>query len=228
MKTGVYALIGSGADHSAYVIKILKERLCSGEHTECATCLLIEERKHYQTLWLEPEKQLYTRADFELFFQAISFERTSDPLFVIITKADRLSVSVSNNLLKVLEEPPFGVTIYLLADTKESLLETIASRCIILSVSHREQTKFEQLKKSFTTDKKVSLVEFSSYELPNEVESRQVIDELIIYWKETLGVSSSPHFSKIDFWMNARSTLPMSGSSKLFWRTQFLIWQSIK
>ena len=49
---------------------------------------------------------------------------------VIVEQADRLNDDAQNAFLKMLEEPPAGVTIVLCADEEECLLPTVRSRCV--------------------------------------------------------------------------------------------------
>jgi DNA polymerase III delta' subunit len=49
---------------------------------------------------------------------------------VIVEAAHRLNEDAQNALLKMLEEPPAGVTIILCADDEECLLPTVRSRCV--------------------------------------------------------------------------------------------------
>jgi DNA polymerase III subunit delta' len=49
---------------------------------------------------------------------------------VIVEAAHRLNDDAQNALLKMLEEPPAGVTIILCADDEECLLPTVRSRCV--------------------------------------------------------------------------------------------------
>jgi DNA polymerase III subunit delta' len=49
---------------------------------------------------------------------------------VVIEAAHRLNEDAQNALLKMLEEPPAGVTIVLCADDEECLLPTVRSRCV--------------------------------------------------------------------------------------------------
>jgi DNA polymerase III delta' subunit len=49
---------------------------------------------------------------------------------VIVEAAHRLNEDAQNALLKMLEEPPAGVTIVLCADDEECLLPTVRSRCV--------------------------------------------------------------------------------------------------
>ena len=49
---------------------------------------------------------------------------------VVVEQAHRLNDDAQNAFLKMLEEPPAGVTIVLCADDEESLLPTVRSRCV--------------------------------------------------------------------------------------------------
>jgi DNA polymerase III, delta subunit len=53
----------------------------------------------------------------------------------IVEQADRLNEEAQNALLKLLEEPPAGVTIVLCADDDECLLPTVRSRCARVRLS---------------------------------------------------------------------------------------------
>ena len=53
----------------------------------------------------------------------------------IINNAEKMTVEAQNALLKTLEEPPNYAIIILVTNNKESLLETIKSRCDIIKFS---------------------------------------------------------------------------------------------
>jgi DNA polymerase-3 subunit delta' len=71
------------------------------------------------------------------------------PRVAIVEQAHRLNEDAQNALLKMLEEPPLGVTIVLCADDEERLLPTVRSRCVRVrlgSVAGREiETWLSQL-----------------------------------------------------------------------------------
>lgn len=53
----------------------------------------------------------------------------------IINHAEKLNVNSSNTILKFIEEPPSGIIAILVTDNIYQLLETIISRCIIISLN---------------------------------------------------------------------------------------------
>jgi DNA polymerase III, delta subunit len=50
----------------------------------------------------------------------------------LVERADRLNEDAQSALLKILEEPPAGVTIVLCADREDLLLPTVRSRCVLI------------------------------------------------------------------------------------------------
>jgi DNA polymerase-3 subunit delta' len=57
----------------------------------------------------------------------------------IINKADKLNASSSNTILKFLEEPEEGIIAILVTNNRYQLLETISSRCQIISLNGQVQ-----------------------------------------------------------------------------------------
>src|SRR6185437_9430791 len=63
---------------------------------------------------------------------------------IVIEDAQLLTPEAQNALLKVLEEPPANTFIILGAETKESLLPTILSRCQIVQVEEESKELSEK------------------------------------------------------------------------------------
>lgn len=55
---------------------------------------------------------------------------------LIVWMAERMNPPASNKLLKLIEEPPAGTVILLVAEDEEQLLQTIRSRCQVLHFPH--------------------------------------------------------------------------------------------
>ncbi len=71
----------------------------------------------------------------------------ADKRVFVIDFADTMNTQSQNALLKVLEEPPKTVMFILIVQNKASLLDTIISRCVILSLNSPEFSKgFEFIK----------------------------------------------------------------------------------
>lgn len=66
----------------------------------------------------------------------------------IIDFADTMNEQSQNALLKVLEEPPGNIIFVLIAESKSALLETIISRCVILTLNVPPKEKAIELIKS--------------------------------------------------------------------------------
>lgn len=84
----------------------------------------------------------------------------------IITDANKLNESSSNTLLKFLEEPPDNVIAILLSDNIYSLLDTIVSRCQIISLRKNDDDKIEQslsLNNEDTDELITSTIKFINY-----------------------------------------------------------------
>ncbi|MDP4144253.1 MAG: DNA polymerase III subunit delta' [Bacillota bacterium] len=66
-----------------------------------------------------------------------------DKKITIVHDADKMTVQAQNAFLKTIEEPPRGVTIILLAETLDTILETIKSRCQIHKLRRLNQSEMD-------------------------------------------------------------------------------------
>ncbi len=117
---------------------IAKACLCAAEEKPCLSCKschLVEVGSHPDYLLIEPQgtsikvdQIRYLRS--EAFLQPLS----ADGRVFVIDAAHTMNEQAQNALLKVLEEPPGGVTFLLLAKSASFLLETIRSRAVCFSL----------------------------------------------------------------------------------------------
>lgn len=63
---------------------------------------------------------------------------------IIIHEGSKLTIQAQNALLKTIEEPPQGVYIILLAESLETLLETIKSRCQVYKLTPLNNKQIEK------------------------------------------------------------------------------------
>ena len=81
---------------------------------------------------IEPEGSSIKIAQIRKLQTDVLVKPHSDYKIYIINKAEKMTVESQNALLKTLEEPPAYVIIILITSNKNSLLDTIKSRCEII------------------------------------------------------------------------------------------------
>ena len=113
---------------------------------ECLACRQINEQRYADLTVLEVEKG---SKDLKI-DQVREMQQTlalspyqSRFRMVLIPDFQRATIGASNALLKSLEEPPSKALLILTADAKESLLETIASRCEVIRLRPSSIEKLE-------------------------------------------------------------------------------------
>lgn len=114
--------------------------VCDGENSpcgECRGCHLAEIGTHPDITVIAPEdgKKNITVAQ----IRALRTEAYVKPHMAVrrvfvIDKADTMNEQAQNAILKVLEEPPADIIFILIAESAAALLDTIISRCTVLSL----------------------------------------------------------------------------------------------
>ena len=108
----------------------------------CQNCKRIVSKNYPDIYRLERETQSIGTDQIAHFIRELSMTAyESDDKIFIVPDAENLTVQAANRLLKFIEEPHKGTTIFLLTDNVNSLLPTIQSRCQMidlqpLSVNH--------------------------------------------------------------------------------------------
>ena len=74
----------------------------------------------------------------------------------IIHEAEKMNSSAANSILKFLEEPEPGIIAILITDNMYQLLDTIISRCQIISLSNSKNYSFLEMSPQ-TSLEKISL-----------------------------------------------------------------------
>lgn len=118
--------------------------VCSGEDVPCGNCRnceLLSAGSHPDVAITAPEENKKNIAVAQI--RALKGETYIKPHIAscrvfIIDFSDTLNEQSQNALLKVLEEPPGNTVFILIAESKASLLETIISRCVVLTLSNPE------------------------------------------------------------------------------------------
>ena len=114
--------------------------VCGGENPPCGVCRgchLAQIGTHPDITVTAPEdgKKNITVAQIrELRLEAYVKPHMADRRVFVIDKADSMNEQAQNALLKVLEEPPGDIIFILIAESAAALLDTIISRCTVLSL----------------------------------------------------------------------------------------------
>jgi DNA polymerase-3 subunit delta' len=227
--------VGSHEMAKKQVFSIIKQQVCVQDGcNRCAVCSAIEQQQYHAALWLYPETR-YTLEQFDPLFKKLSFGLDEgEQFFIVIQKADCLSQSCANSLLKVLEEPPPGYYFLLTAERLNDLLPTIRSRCMIHMVAYGEQTvQHQDLFDFLTTTKGYNPVAFAQQLYQSNINEREVMeltDALLSFWMQQYKTGVAKEMpdrceeaqKMITILKAAHSKLPMPGSSKLFLRDLYL------
>ena len=126
--------VGAGKTEAALLLA--QSQLCpNGGADNCDECGRVRRRTHPDLHVLEPEgAQSYLLEQIaQLARDAFLKPMRARRKVYIIKEADRLSASTANAFLKLLEEPPPSVRFILIARTRAGVLDTIASRCQLVS-----------------------------------------------------------------------------------------------
>jgi DNA polymerase III delta prime subunit len=213
--------------------KYLQSMFCP-QHgcTVCKICIMINNHQHHSVAWFYPEKnysveQLTTMLD----LLSLSLDEM-EHYFIILQKADLLTHASANRLLKSIEEPPQGYHFILLAQRREAMLPTIRSRCIIKSFyNNQEEHGSSHPLLKFFIHPGLSPLDFLK-ELETckitEQESIELLDAILAHWlhyykRACLEQTTRTTIEKtIALLSSSLETLPMPGSSKIFWKNLFL------
>lgn len=115
--------------------------VCIGENAPCGSCRgchLAQTGTHPDITYAAPEdgKKNITVAQIRsLRNEAYVKPHMAERRVFVIDMADTMNEQAQNALLKVLEEPPGAVIFILITESKAALLDTVISRCTVLSLS---------------------------------------------------------------------------------------------
>ncbi len=167
-----HAILIEGDNHSKVkdiALYIAKAAVCNSKSIPCGNC----KNCHLADADTHPDIIHITTIDGKKFLSVSQIRDVRTEAFVkahsaankifIIEEAHRMNEQAQNALLKVLEEPPKNVIFILLVPSKTVLLDTIISRCVLLSVQESDCTEGEYRE---TADKFIDLLlSGSEYEM---------------------------------------------------------------
>ena len=114
----------------------------------CNQCKVIDDNNYIELevidtddLWLKKESIDKLQKDFN--YKPIIGHRK----IYIIKNADKIRESLANTLLKFIEEPEEGIIAILITDNKSKILDTIISRCQVISLNNNNNNNRIDLEK---------------------------------------------------------------------------------
>ena len=93
----------------------------------CSSCRRFASGNHQEFYYLEPEKRKLKIEQFRAVRERFYLGR--ERKVCLIDQAETMTPETTSSLLKILEEPPSGLTFILLAEHPRALFDTILSRC---------------------------------------------------------------------------------------------------
>jgi len=125
-----------------FALAFAKYVLCPNNYTNCNNCVNctqcqnIDSKEFLELKIIEAEGQWIKKNQLEeLQYDFSKKSVLGNKKIYIINGAEKLNVSSSNSLLKFLEEPEEGITAILITNNKYQLLDTIISRCQVLTLN---------------------------------------------------------------------------------------------
>lgn len=124
-----HAYFLEGGIGEGFALWLASRILCDAHESDCITCSRISNYNHPDVIVIRPEG-LDIKVDQirELHYKAAYKSVDGNGQIFIVVGADKMNLQASNALLKFLEEPKPDVTILLLGQSRDSLIETIRSR----------------------------------------------------------------------------------------------------
>jgi len=196
--------------------------------------------QHERVLWMPLQRRQHRREDIAEIFTRMQYTRSSDdPYMIILEYADCLTYAAANSMLKVLEEPPAGYYIFLLATCQEAVISTMQSRCHIYHYVSEQAYTHHALYQAFTQTHQLApdhIDHALTDRVPTEYETRILLDALHATWMQRYRQAVASGIYHEQRWADRMLSLlhhaydqaPVSGNVKVFWRTlclQVLTWR---
>jgi len=185
---------------------------------------------HANLLWIPCSARQQRRDDIQSIFTNTAYARSDDdPLFIVLEHADQLTHVAANSMLKLLEEPPAGYYIILIASSEDAVLPTITSRCHVYRYVSTHAYEHHPLYRCMTGLREHTMYDINTLleeHVPTEHETRILLERLHTYWLHqymyALQQSKRHRIRMAEATLNVIQTgihyIPMSGNVKLFWR----------
>ena len=149
---------------------------CNG----CNQCKAIDDNNFIELevidtneMWIKKEKIESLQKDFN--FKPVIGKRK----IYIINNVDKIKENIANKLLKFIEEPAEGITAILVTENKEKIIDTIISRCQIISLKTSYNNNNLNILKKYENDLIIVVLDFINFLEKNKIAAIAYTNELI-------------------------------------------------
>ena len=161
-----------------FALSFAKALLCPNKKTNninclnCNQCNLINENNFIELeiidteeMWLKKENIVKLQKDFS--FKPVIGNRK----VYIIKNAEKIRESLANTLLKFIEEPEDGIIAILIAENHNKIIDTIVSRCQLISLSNKENPYSKNVIDNYDKELLTTAIDFINYYEDNKKET---------------------------------------------------------
>lgn len=141
--------VGTGKEAIGYFLakSLFCKQMSAGEPCHrCNECLRIDSGNHPDVHWIRPDgasikKEQIAHLQKEFTYTGLE----SNQKVYLISHADLMTTNAANRLLKFLEEPSKKTTAILMTENSQAILDTVKSRCQIISLMPLSSQSIEEL-----------------------------------------------------------------------------------
>lgn len=212
MLSHAYLLEADGySEIEGLIRKIVKTLLCPlhGEHdsnTLCEQCRLIDMDQCADLQMIYPQGNNIKKE--QLLEVKKLFKTTSSSHYrvYVLYEAEKLNPASANTILKFLEEPEAGIIAFLVARNRYQVLDTLVSRCQILTLHNDSKIDFNSSAMEFfrkvvsNTDFYMDFKDILSIYMPEKEKAREILEEIELCCHQLLldQINESSSFSSED------------------------------
>lgn len=171
-------------DKNQIIMSFAKSLLCPFNYTNfekcvnCYQCKNIDENNFLEIkiiepdgMWIKKEQLLALQEEFK------TKSITGNKKIYIIQNAEKMNASAANSLLKFLEEPEENIIAILSTDNIHQLLDTIVSRCQIITLNNNHFNNKNDIQKVLSNqyeEEKLKKIIYNTIEFTNYLENNGI------------------------------------------------------
>lgn len=195
-----HAYFIEGGNNEGFALWLASRILCGGHDENCLICSRVLHYNHPDVILARPDGLAIKVDQIRELHEKASYKSAEGKGQVfIIVGADKMNQQASNALLKFLEEPKANVTILLLGESKELLLETIRSRVQIVKLPQYQGFMKEAVKRGLLFNS-LGLFEEINASIEQAETYKDVADQWVSSIRNTLNASKSHALQEVQLW----------------------------